>query len=254
MSNTSNQVTISIVSHNQRILLENLLKDLVSFGEIKKLIITVNTPEDKYNIPTLLKDKIQFILNEEKKGFGSNHNSAFEHCETDYFCILNPDVSIRDNPFSELISIARRMKLSLVAPIITDKEGMIEDSYREFLTPIRLFKRFIKSKRYDPSMENGVIYPDWIAGMFLLFDSDIFTSLGGFDEKYFMYCEDMDICCRANLMGHGLGVLENCKVMHFARRDSKKKLQYLMWHISSLMKFWKKYYFPFDHYSSYRFH
>ena len=243
MSSTSNQVTISIVSHDQRLLVENVLKDLVSFEEIKKLIITVNLPEDKYNIPSLLKDKIQFIHNDVKKGFGCNHNSAFEHCETDYFCILNPDVSIRENPFSELISIARLLKLSLVAPIITNKEGMTEDSYREFLTPIKLLKRIIKNEDYYPMIENGVVYPHWIAGMFMLFKSEDFHSLGGFDEKYYMYCEDMDICQRAKLSGYNLGVLQNCKITHFARRDSQRKLQYLLWHLSSLLKFWKKYYF-----------
>jgi len=240
LRNTSNQVTISIVSHDQRELTENLLKDLVSFEEIKKLIITVNVPEDKYNIPGLLKDKIQFIYNDVKKGFGSNHNSAFEHCKTEFFCILNPDVNIQKNPFSELICKAKLMKLSLVAPIVTDKKGLIEDSYREFLTPIRLFKRFIKSEEYDPRMKNGVIYPDWIAGMIMLFQSNIFRELGGFDERYFMYCEDMDICKRASNANYKIGVLESCRVIHDARRSSKKKLQYLIWHVSSLMKFWKK--------------
>jgi N-acetylglucosaminyl-diphospho-decaprenol L-rhamnosyltransferase len=235
---TSNKVTVSIVSHDQRILLENLLKDLVTFDEIKKLIITVNIPEKKYKVPILLKDKIQFIYNDTKKGFGSNHNYAFKYCQTEFFCILNPDVKIRKNPFSEMICKARQMKLTLIAPIVTDTEGTIEDSFREFLTPIKLFKRFIKSEDYYPRVEDDVIYPDWIAGMIMLFQGDIFRDLGGFDEKYFMYCEDMDICQRAKSKGYRLGVLKSQEIIHFARRDSQKKLKYLLWHITSLVRFW----------------
>ena len=134
------------------------------------------------------------------------------------------------------------MKLSLVAPIITDEDGKIEDSYREFLTPVKLLQRIINSEDYCPRMESGVIYPDWIAGMFMLFKSEVYKSLGGFDEKYFMYCEDMDICFRAKINDHNFGVSRSQQIIHYARRDSKRKLQYLIWHVSSLLMFWREYY------------
>jgi N-acetylglucosaminyl-diphospho-decaprenol L-rhamnosyltransferase len=240
LSNTSNKITVSIVSHDQRLLIENLLKDLVTFEEINKLIITVNIPENKYNIPSLLNEKIQFIYNDFKKGFGGNHNYAFKHCQTELFCVLNPDLRFEQNPFPKMINALEINNLNLVAPIVHNTKQEIEDSFREYLTPARLFARYLKIGKYNPKAINGVIYPDWIAGMIMLFQSNMFRELGGFDERYFMYCEDMDICKRANKASYKTGVLESCRVIHDARRTSRKKIKYLFWHISSLTKFWKK--------------
>ena len=227
----------------QRNIAQKTINDLAKFDEIQKLILTINIPEEKYEIPKSLKNKTEVITNTIPKGFGSNHNFAFRFCESDLFCILNPDLRFEQNPFPKMIDALEFNNLNLVAPIVHNTKQEIEDSFREYLTPARLFARYLKIGKYNPKAIDGVIYPDWIAGMIMLFQSNIFRELGGFDERYFMYCEDMDICRRARLKNHNVGVLESCEVIHFARRNSRKKIRYLLWHISSIIKFWKVFYF-----------
>ena len=74
--------------------------------------------------------------------------------------------------------------------------------------------------------------------MFLLFESAAYLDLGGFDERYFMYCEDYDICARLRLSGRAYSVLMECEVVHDAQRASRRSRQHLRWHLQSLMRVW----------------
>ena len=131
----------------------------------------------------------------------------------------------------------------MIAPLITNKQMNVEDSFREFLTPKVLLTRILGVKKYKSSQKGSFIYPDWIAGMFMLFKSSDYLKLGGFDQSYFMYCEDMDICARMRNLGLNYAVQKNICVVHEARRDSSKKLRYFNWHIKSLLRFWFNFYF-----------
>jgi N-acetylglucosaminyl-diphospho-decaprenol L-rhamnosyltransferase len=78
---------------------------------------------------------------------------------------------------------------------------------------------------------------DWISGAFMMFKSSAFRKLGGFDERYFMYCEDVDICLRLQLAGYKL-VRADATVTHHTQRRTLKNLQHLVWHVRSLLRLW----------------
>jgi GT2 family glycosyltransferase len=78
---------------------------------------------------------------------------------------------------------------------------------------------------------------EWAAGMFLLFNSEKFRSIGGFDTRYFMYLEDADICRRLNFAGFPTIVVPEITVIHDARRATGRSLQHFHWHLSSLLRF-----------------
>jgi GT2 family glycosyltransferase len=73
--------------------------------------------------------------------------------------------------------------------------------------------------------------------MFMLLRREAFEQVGGFDERFFMYCEDFDLCSRLRLAGWQLQVIE-APVLHMAQRASKKSLRPLLWHLRSLMQVW----------------
>ncbi|MEO8937924.1 MAG: galactosyltransferase-related protein, partial [Burkholderiaceae bacterium] len=80
--------------------------------------------------------------------------------------------------------------------------------------------------------------PHWLAGMFLFVSSEAFRSVGGFDERYFMYCEDFDLCARMRLAGWDFEVEENTTVVHVAQRASHRSRRHFAWHVSSLLRMW----------------
>jgi GT2 family glycosyltransferase len=82
--------------------------------------------------------------------------------------------------------------------------------------------------------------PDWAAGMFLLFRSHDFRLLNGFDERFYLYYEDVDICTRAWNAGMIIVACPFVSVVHKARRESHRNLMFLSWHLKSMARyFWK---------------
>lgn len=237
-------ISISIVSHGQADLVRELLFDLnrfISSELISEIILTVNIPEKndfkQTNFP------LQTIYNDSPRGFAANHNSAFQQAKGNYFCVLNPDIRLKDNPFVTLLEEMRKLKLGMIAPAIIDANGQYEDSVRKFPTIVRLLKRLILGKhdRYQFSKTDKTIYPDWVGGMFMLFDRQAYQAVNGFDEQYFLYYEDVDICVRLWKKGLPIAVSPQVSVIHQAQRQSHKNLKYLQWHLNSMIRFFAKY-------------
>jgi len=75
--------------------------------------------------------------------------------------------------------------------------------------------------------------------MFMLFRADTYREIDGFDERYFLYYEDVDICARLRQRGYDVRLVPAASVIHAARRDSHRRARYLAWHIRSTLRFWR---------------
>ena len=237
-------LTLSVVSHGQGALLSRLLADLSRIPTIGKarLIVTLNVPGEPFDgesaFPRL---NLQVIRNESPKGFGANHNAAFTRCTTAWFAVLNPDLRLPDDPFADLFEHARlHRNLAALAPAVINSAGLPEDHVRPNLTPLSLWRRRRKVVE-SVDVTRASRFPDtfyWLAGMFILFRSDAFRAVGGFDPGFFLYCEDYDVCARLYSAGHGLGVVPAARAVHDAQRDSHRSRKHLSWHLKSLARLW----------------
>jgi N-acetylglucosaminyl-diphospho-decaprenol L-rhamnosyltransferase len=228
-------VTLSLVSHRQALLCAHLLADLAALttSPIAKLIFTVNIPEP---LPAL--DKLPFpveiVRNPRPLGFAANHNQAFARTTSEYFAVLNPDLRLARDPFPVLIEHLADPKVGLVAPLVLEPDGQVADFARRLVSPWEVIRRRIEAA--DPGYVFG--RPDWLAGMFLVLRSQTFADLGGFDTRYTLYCEDVDLCARIRLRGLRLEVVREASVTHLAQRASRRSLRPMFLHASSLLKFW----------------
>lgn len=228
-------ITASIVSHQHGSMVWKLVDQLLESPLIARIIVTLNVLE---LVPAEYSNKVTLIQNKVPKGYGANHNQAFLNCYTDFFCVLNPDIRLSEDPFLQLTSAFSDKSISLVTPQIQNPFGLIEDNAREFLTLTSLFKRYLSfplTKSFG--MTEKIVFPDWVAGMFMLFKSSDYLALRGFDESYFMYCEDADICTRIWLSGKKVALLTSVKAIHDARRASHYSFQHLYWHARSLFRY-----------------
>ncbi len=233
-------VSISVVSHGQIALIANLLKDveLNCLETSIELILTLNIEEilpfmsDKFAFP------IKVIRNANPMGFAANHNQAFTHATGQYFCVLNPDVGFDKDPFPPLLACLKNSSVGVAAPVVLGEGGEIEDSARHFPTPLKIIcKALGKCKGSDYLIGAQTIYPDWAGGMFLLFSRAVFEKLSGFDQRYFLYYEDVDICARLRLLGYEVALCPQSSVVHHAQRSSHRSLRYFRWHLTSMMRF-----------------
>jgi len=231
-------VTISIVSHAHGSMVEALMQDLADCPEVGRVILTVNVPEREFQLPPTLTERTVILRNETPKGFGANHNAAFRHCDTPFFCVLNPDVRLQGNPFPALL-VSLGGGIALCAPVVLSPCGEVEDSARYFPTFRNLFAKLMGwgDGRYQPVSSDRPLEPDWLAGMFMVFSSHAYAALGGFDEGYFLYYEDVDICARLWRSGRSLQVCQRVSVIHAAQRASRRNLRHTWWHLVSMTRY-----------------
>ncbi|MGH8671273.1 MAG: glycosyltransferase, partial [Burkholderiales bacterium] len=172
------------------------------------------------------------------KGFAANHNAAFRFAKADCFCVLNPDIQLKEDPFPALLGALGDSGIGVVAPRILSPAGEIENSARRFPTlPAILKKALGIARTRDYEIGNAPIHPEWVAGMFMLFRSETFRKLGGFDERYFLYYEDVDLCLRLRHAGYDVLLMPQVSAIHDARRQSHRNLRYLLMHTTSLLRF-----------------
>lgn len=236
-------ITLSVVSHNQSELLKSLLETIDASGAgnyLKEIIITNNLPEDtQFHLESTT---ISVINNDYPLGFGANHNQAFQHASGKYFCVVNPDITITENPLPNLLMIDQIKDAGLVAPIVMGPDENCEDSLRYFPSLWGVLKRLLKVSdgRFPLKSSDELFDIEWAAGMFLLFNSEAFRRVGGFDEDFYLYYEDVDICLRLLQADRRVLACPEARVIHRPQRSSHKKLRFLYWHISSLLKYLQK--------------
>ena len=227
------KIVFSIVSHNQQRLVQNLLDSMsiyLNAGDHEFVcVITENIlNEVKLNSHSF---ELNVHINLRQTGFGRNHNCVFEHYDSDYFCIINPDIVFKETVnLDDIIEEMENQKIHISSPKILNANGDLEDYKRADLTFMNLINRKffgIKEQEFH-----------WFAGMFLIVNSESFRALNGFDTKFYMYVEDCDLCDRARIRDLHIEDCSEFSVIHNARRASRKNLRHLIWHVESLIKYW----------------
>jgi GT2 family glycosyltransferase len=88
----------------------------------------------------------------------------------------------------------------------------------------------------DPAIEKHGFF--WVAGMFLLMRATAYREIGGFDERFFLYCEDYDVCARMRRAGYSIVLAPATLAVHDAQRGSLRSMRHLRWHVASLFRVW----------------
>lgn len=242
--------TVSLVSHQQGDLAQRMLDDLARTGaHLARVVVTRNLPESWEPAFAHPDASLQVIDNSRPKGFGANHNAAFARCATEWFVVANPDLRLPADPLPALLA-AGAPGVGLVAPVVVEPDGSFADSARMLPTPVALLRRYLTgpftAQGRCPTPGGHVAgagatggAPDWYAGMFLAIRRDAFEAIGGFDERYHLYCEDVDLCARLRLAGWELRQARAAFVVHDAQRASRRSLRHLRWHLASLARLWR---------------
>jgi N-acetylglucosaminyl-diphospho-decaprenol L-rhamnosyltransferase len=228
-------VTASIVSHGHGQMVARLVDDLLACPEASRIVITQNIAEDA----AYPRDqRLEVRRNDAPQGYGANHNAALSGATTSFVCVLNPDIRLQGNPFPSLQRSFDDQSLALTAPKIVDPDGSTEDSARRFPTVFSLAaKAFGGDDGTYSDTTVSLINPDWLAGMFLLMRREAFEKVGGFDEGFYLYYEDVDLCWRLRRTGYQVAQDRSVSVIHDARRESRRNLRFAKWHLASMARY-----------------
>lgn len=227
-------LVVSIVSHGHGLQVQALLDELAAMAasSVTRIVLTLNVPEAAPVPPaTGWPFALQVRRNPAALGFGANHNRALAGAVEPHVCVLNPDVSLAGaDPFGALLQAASAPGVGCAYPAQVDSRGKLQDFERALPTPAALFRR-----RGLGRPETRV---DWVNAACLVMPRAAWEAVGGFDERYFMYCEDVDLCLRLRRAGWSLQRAA-ASVVHAGERASHRRLRHLGWHVSSLLRLWR---------------
>ncbi|ATF49055.1 dTDP-Rha--alpha-D-GlcNAc-pyrophosphate polyprenol alpha-3-L-rhamnosyltransferase [Citrobacter werkmanii] len=240
---------VSTVSHNndQMIVENNVLPSLSSNYEV---VVKCNTKCTDLLRSLEKENNIHIIDDEYSRGFGDNNNIAFEYCKSnlgmqpdDYFLTLNPDVIIDIHIIHQLLDrvVNRNIGIATINLFKDLELKNTEGSIRRFpgvFTPAITFLLGRNPDEYHKESIDCEVFVDWAAGSFLLFKASVYEELGGFDEKYFMYFEDVDICRRARKYGYKIIYYPDLKATHFgAYRNRNILSKNFVWYLRSYIAY-----------------
>jgi N-acetylglucosaminyl-diphospho-decaprenol L-rhamnosyltransferase len=236
---TDTVLTLSIVSHGQLHLIDPLLQQLETYacGSFE-VVLTLNIDEPEPSL-TGYSYPLSLVRNAKAKGFGANHNAAFQITEAPYFAIVNPDIRLTVFDVGQLISVFSNARVGAAAPAVISPSGNKEDSARRFPTWGRLATRLAGRRTgSDYEWKTSPVPVDWVAGMFIIFRRHAYRQIGGFDERrFFMYYEDVDICWRLSDAGWHVMLDPATTVIHDAQRASRRVWKHMKWHAISLLRY-----------------
>lgn len=212
-----------------------------------EVIVSSNSlyPEKKMGILRESMPDVIWLRNPKNGGFAYGMNEGIRCAKGDIIMISNPDVKIKSSLEPIMNYLKNQAEVGIIAPKIVDADGVIQDSFRHFITPLGFILRQIgwikdKGKLHVKNFQEPV-KGDWVIGAFMMCRRDFYEKVGGLSDDYFMYCEDMDWCKRAHKAGYEVVYFPETVIEYKGTRSARKSWKYAKIHIKSLLTYWRKF-------------
>jgi N-acetylglucosaminyl-diphospho-decaprenol L-rhamnosyltransferase len=251
-------LSIIIVSYNVRFFLEQCLFSVQKavVGMTAEVIVIDNNSPDK--TVEYLQSKfpaVIFISNKENVGYARANNQGWQHASGQYILFLNPDTIVSEDSLQQSLELLKDEHAGAIGIHMVDGSGrFLPESKRGFPTPATsfyklsglaaLFPHSATFSRYylGHLSEDSNHEADVLAGAYMMLKRSLLEMLGGFDEQFFMYGEDVDLCYRVQKAGYKNMYLATTSIIHFKGESTKKDLKYVRLFYKAMSIFVKKHY------------
>ncbi len=249
-------ISIIIVSYN---CLESLRKCLDSIAELTgasvETIVVDNDSRDGTNDYLRNDDRTTAIVSEKNLGFGAAVNLGAKQAHGRYLFILNPDTILPQDCLARFLDFVKlHPDFGLISPALLHPNGELQISAREFPS-----RRDLIFGRGSPLFRLGLVKEadagylsvtgeepvevPAVSATAVLINANLFDDVGGFDERFFMYMEDLDLCRRLSEKSLKIWILPTVKIQHAWRESSRVRPFFAAFqHHLSIYKYFKKYY------------
>lgn len=253
-------VSVIIVNFNVRYFVEQAITSVYKAAENIKLEIIVVDNASSDDSTTLIQNKfpeVRLIANKENLGFGKANNQGIREAKGKYILLLNPDTVIQENTLSTCIQFmdAHADTGALGVRMIDGKGNFLPESKRSVPTPFVAFCKmsglstlFPKSKTFSKYhlgylSENENHEVEVLSGAFMFFRGDLLKTIGGFDEDYFMYGEDIELSYQVLKQGYKNYYLADTSIIHYKGESTKKgSLNYVKMFYEAMLIFARKHF------------
>ncbi len=255
------KISASIVLYKNDGSVRTTIADFLRASLPVKLFLVDNSPTDqlKNELADIIQDnRVEYVFNNNNIGFGAAHNIALRKTINvfPYHLVLNPDVSFDQTVLPALTEYMEgNKKVGLVMPKVLYPEGDIQHACKLLPTPSDLiFRRFLPAaitKRRTEYFEmrrmgyNREVEVPYLSGCFMFLRTEALKKVGLFDERFFMYPEDIDLTRRIN-KEYKTMFYPKVSIIHEHGKGSYKNFRLLIIHMVNMMKYFNKWGWIFD--------
>ncbi|PHS07037.1 MAG: glycosyl transferase family 2 [Kordia sp.] len=251
------KLSVVIVNYNVRYFLELCLKSVaaaITSIDAEVIIVDNNSSDESCKMVKQLFPNIRLIENKENVGFSKANNQGVALAKGEYVCVLNPDTVVAEDTFTQLLEFSdSKDKIGIVSCKLIDGAGkFLPESKRNVPTRLVAIKKLIGlSKDYYVSnvKVNEIGKASVFVGAFMLLKRNLYEEVGGFDERYFMYGEDIDLSYSVLNTGYDNYYYGQTTVIHYKGESTLKDEVYAKRFYGAMQLFYKKYFksnFLFD--------
>ncbi|MBN1277851.1 MAG: glycosyltransferase family 2 protein [Deltaproteobacteria bacterium] len=231
-------LSVIIVNYNTAEFLVGCLNSIHTQSNCTFEVIVVDnaSPDNSCDIVSNGFPSVKLITNDTNAGFSRANNSALRLCSGRYIYFLNPDTELNHGVFSSMVDFMEAHKeIGLAGTGIINPDGSFQPSVELHYPGQRHAKRELKGLKGDIA---------WVLGASMIARREVLMDLGGFDEGFFLYGEDLDLCIRVRKRGWGLGFIPDAVIVHWGGQSERNNLPVEVWgkKLDSEMLFYKKHY------------
>lgn len=238
------KLSIIIVDYNSSQLIVDCLNSIKrhqpSFS-FEIIIVDNNSGKNHLDDYEKILPEVKTYRLDENKGYGSANNYGAEFATGEYLLLLNPDTLIVDDSISKLLEFHESQpKLGALTCLLYGKDGrtLQKAFFGKFQSLLGLTIRRYNFQKVDLSEE--FMPTDIVTGACLMIRKSLFEKLGGFDENFFMYLEDDDLCMRLAKLGFQNGVYTKGKIIHLEGQSTNSNRQRKKFYFKSQNYYWYK--------------
>lgn len=260
MQNPAIDISVIIVNYKVKEYIANLLNSLERASHQLSLEIFVVDNASGDNSITYLKERfpdVNYIQNHENLGFGKANNQAIKLAKGTYSLLINPDTLVSEDTLDILFShMQTNEKCGACGCKILNPDGTFAPESRRSVPTIwsAACKVFGLNTLFPKSKLFGKYYLSWLhedepspvpvlSGSFMFWRTEVLQQLGGFDERFFMYGEDIDLCYRIQETGYHIDYVPDTSIIHYKGESTKKgDLKYIRLFNKALYQFFDKQY------------
>ncbi|MBD0823839.1 glycosyltransferase family 2 protein [Aestuariibaculum marinum] len=243
-------LSIVILNYNVRYFLELCLKSVqaaVTDIEAEIIVVDNDSEDDSCKMVKELFPEVKLIENSENFGFSKGNNIGIAQAEGEYICILNPDTVVAEDTFLKLLKFAdSKSDLGIVGCKLINGVGeFLPESKRNVPYVKVAFKKMLgNSELYYANHidENGIGKVKILVGAFMLMKKDVFLDVGGFDEDYFMYGEDIDLSYSVYKAGYTNYYFGETTVLHYKGESTLRDKHYVRRFYGAMQIFYQKHF------------
>ena len=238
-------VIVEYYSIDEILLCQDAISRNIPREVLYEVIVSSNSVYSKIKQEELVRDysMLKWIFNEQNGGFAYAMNKGLKVASGDVLVIMNPDVKLGKGVDRMYAYLMQNDSIGVIAPQIKNVQGVIQDSFRRFITPMnfvcRHLHRMLGMERVEIALNIQSV--DWVIGAFMMIPRQAYEVVGGLDAHYFLYCEDMDLCKRMHLAGYSVVYFPEAEIEYEGTRSARYSLKYACIFLKSLLRYWKKF-------------